>query len=181
MSNKKGFVLIETIITITVLAASLLYIYASFNNVLIKEKTRINYDDPAYIYRTYYLKEFFKNYELDYVLSLVNEDNPLVVIGCDYEGIFDENADAKIVCENLIQSLGVSKIAVGLNDLSYVKDCKNNNSNKCAYMNYFSAEEVTYFKSLGKIDKDQNNIMLFEYIESTDSSKSIRNYAWIKI
>ena len=59
MKSKMGFVLIETIVTITVLAASLLYVYSNFNNILIKEKTRIHYDDVAYLYRTYYLKEFF--------------------------------------------------------------------------------------------------------------------------
>ena len=59
MKNNKGFVFIETIITIVILTAALLYIYSNFTNILIKEKTRVHYDDVAYIYRTHFIKEYF--------------------------------------------------------------------------------------------------------------------------
>ena len=47
---------------ITILATALLLIYSSFNNALIKEKTRIYYDDPAYIYKGYYLTKYMMNH-----------------------------------------------------------------------------------------------------------------------
>ena len=180
MKNKMGFVLIETIVTITVLAASLLYVYSSFNNILIKEKTRIHYDDVAYLYRTYYIKEFFKNYEIDYVLNLLNEENPIIIIGCDYEGMFGEDATAKSQCDDLIQGLNVSKIAVALNNFDYVKDC-DNTSNKCLYLNNFSVEQRSYLQSLGKIDVNEEYVMIVEFLEGDESSDIVRNFSWIKI
>ena len=54
--NKKGFVFIETIIVVIVLTSSLLLLYTSFNKILQSEKTRVNYDDINYIYRTYYVQ-----------------------------------------------------------------------------------------------------------------------------
>ena len=52
--NKKGFVFTETIVAIVILTSALLLIYTSFNNVLQSEKIRVDYDDVAYIYRTYF-------------------------------------------------------------------------------------------------------------------------------
>lgn len=182
MGNKKGFVLIETIVTITVLAASLLYIYSHFNNILIKEKTRLYYDDPAYIYRTYYLKEFFKANDIGFVLSLINDDNPLVVIGCEYEGLFEPGSSEKNACNKLWNSLGISKVAVGLNQLKYIRNCSMTSSDtKCSYLNYFSIEQRNYMKSLGNITKEKELIMIVEYLESDASSNKVRNYAWIEL
>ena len=61
MKNNKGFVFIETMVTIVILATALLSLYTLFNNMLIKEKRRVYYDDPTYIYRSYYLFEVFKS------------------------------------------------------------------------------------------------------------------------
>lgn len=60
MKNNKGFVLIETIIVTVVLAASLLYLYFSYSSTLIREKTRLQYDDVSYIYKAEYLKKIIK-------------------------------------------------------------------------------------------------------------------------
>ena len=59
--NKKGFVFMETIITIVILSSSLLLIYSSFKNLIVKQKSRIYYDDVVYTYRTW--QECFKNKE----------------------------------------------------------------------------------------------------------------------
>lgn len=180
MKNKMGFVLIETIVTITVLAASLLYVYSSFNSILIKEKARIHYDDVAYLYRTYYIKEFFETYELNYVLSLLNDENPAIIIGCDYEGMFNEDENAKNQCNYLVQGLNVSKIVIALNDFDYVKNC-DDRSNKCLYLNNFSAEQRSYLQSLGKMNERHEYILVIEFLEEDDSSNLVRNFAWIKI
>ncbi len=198
MGNKKGFVLIETIVAITVLSVSLLYIYSSFNSVLIKERARVNYDDVAYIYRTHYVKDFFKQYELNYVLSLLKYDktkddnNPIIIIGCDYEGIFNEDEDAKNLCNKLTEELGIKNIAVSLSDLSYISGCNESNTNyECLYLNNFSLEEEAYLRSLGKLATAGRYVMLIEYEEKVDEreiddSGNIEfvyehNYAWVEI
>ena len=196
MSNKKGFVFIETIITITVLAASLLYIYANFNDVLIKEKTRIHYDDVAYIYRTYYVKEFFLKYNLKNVIGYLSSDNPMIIIGCDYERMFSTttedgdnnlsdsiNIEALNLCRDMTNVLEISRISIALGDLSYVRNCDNENSNKCNYLKNFIGEEITYLKTLGDLSDKNEYVMIIEYthLKEDATNKYERNYAWIQI
>ena len=47
--KKNGFASIETIITIVILASSLLYLYNSYSVILSEEEIRLTYDDAAYI------------------------------------------------------------------------------------------------------------------------------------
>ncbi|MEG0977451.1 MAG: hypothetical protein RSF02_02735, partial [Bacilli bacterium] len=56
--NKKGFIFIETVVTVVVLSTSLLLLYSSYSNTIYKEKDKIYYDDLSYIYRTNYIKNF---------------------------------------------------------------------------------------------------------------------------
>src|SRR5574344_1530120 len=63
--KKNGFVFVETIIVVAVLATSLILMYISFNKIIINEKKRITYDDISYIYRTYYLEDFLTSLNMD--------------------------------------------------------------------------------------------------------------------
>ena len=67
---QKGFIFIETIITIVILTGSLLFLYQTFNNTLQNEKARIYYDDTPYIYRTYYLKDNIVKLNIDNILLM---------------------------------------------------------------------------------------------------------------
>lgn len=55
--NKKGFVLMETIVVILIVSVSLLTLFSSFNKILTKMKTQNRYDTPEYIYMVNYIKE----------------------------------------------------------------------------------------------------------------------------
>lgn len=55
--NKKGFVLMETIVVILIVSVSLLTLFSSFNKILTKMKTQNRYDTPEYIYIVNYIKE----------------------------------------------------------------------------------------------------------------------------
>lgn len=183
MSNKKGFVFIETIVTIVVLASALIYVYSGFNTILIKEKTRVNYDDIAYIYRTYYIKDYFAGGKLTEVLKKIDAINPTILIGCEYEGLVTD-IDS---CNKLMTDYNVTSIAVSTGDMSYVKNC-NDNSNKCSYLKNFSTKELNYLKTLGNLiienndgTKTNNYIMIVEYIEEDGTGNKVHNYAWIRI
>ena len=58
--GKKGFVMIEAMVVLAFLATTLLSIYTSFNNVLDRTKKRLYYDDPVFLYRTYYLLTYLE-------------------------------------------------------------------------------------------------------------------------
>ena len=59
-NTRKGFVLIEAMVVLAFLATTLLSIYTSFTNVLDNTKRRLYYDDPVYLYRTYYLLTYLE-------------------------------------------------------------------------------------------------------------------------
>ena len=55
--NNKGFIFIETIITVVILTTTLVLIYAAYSNVIITEQSRLYHDDVAYIYKTEHIRD----------------------------------------------------------------------------------------------------------------------------
>lgn len=58
--NKKGFVLMETIVVIVVISVALLTLFSSYNKILSKVQSENTNDNPEYVYMTYYVKEYLK-------------------------------------------------------------------------------------------------------------------------
>ena len=72
MKNKRGFVFVETIITVVVLTTSLLYLYNSYSSIINSEEERLYYDNPAYIYKTNYIRDFLEsNSNIDSIKNLL--------------------------------------------------------------------------------------------------------------
>ncbi len=59
MNNKKGFVFIETILTIVVLTTTLVILYGSYSKSVQSEKRRLYYDDISYVYKTMVIRDAF--------------------------------------------------------------------------------------------------------------------------
>ena len=59
MNSKKGFVFIETILTIVVLTTTLVILYGTYSRSIVSEKRRLYYDDIAYIYKTMAIRDIF--------------------------------------------------------------------------------------------------------------------------
>ena len=62
MKKNKGFVFIETLLTVVVLIASLLLIYSSYSSTIDDERDRLYYDDVSYLYRLIDIKDFLINH-----------------------------------------------------------------------------------------------------------------------
>ena len=62
---KKGFALLETMIVITFLAVSLLLLYSTFSGMVNNSKKNYLYDDASLIYKTYYVKEYLLQNNLE--------------------------------------------------------------------------------------------------------------------
>ncbi len=58
--KKNGFVMIETIVVITILSVGLISLYASYSLILTKVKMKSNYDNIEYIYKAYFVGEYLK-------------------------------------------------------------------------------------------------------------------------
>ena len=52
--NKKAFVLLETIVVITVLSVTLIVLYASYSKIISDSRKKMFYDNTEYIYKTQY-------------------------------------------------------------------------------------------------------------------------------
>lgn len=59
--NQKGFVLMETIVVISVLCVILVMLYASYSNIYLKLQNKTLYDNTEYIYKTYLVREYLEN------------------------------------------------------------------------------------------------------------------------
>ena len=70
-----GFVFIETVVAIVILTSSILLLYSTFNKILQSEKTRVDYDDISYIYRSYHIKNRFSKLNMVEVINKLKDDN----------------------------------------------------------------------------------------------------------
>ncbi len=84
--NKKGFVLMETIVVIVVVSVALLTIFSSYYKILSKIKSENKYDTSEYIYMTYWIKQIVKDNSI--TTSQINN-------------LKNNNTDGLIDCTNL--------------------------------------------------------------------------------
>ncbi len=60
MKKKRAFVLMETIVVITVLCVILVVLYASYNSLLVSVKKKSNFDNTEYIYKTSVVRKYLE-------------------------------------------------------------------------------------------------------------------------
>lgn len=69
IKNKKGFMFVETIITMTVLTTILLLLYTSFTSLLNKERTITSYNKKGHVYALNSVKEYLLSCAYDFNLG----------------------------------------------------------------------------------------------------------------
>ena len=175
MERRKGFIFIETLVVVAVLTVSLLMTYSTYNTAVIKEKSRIRYNDSAYMYRTYYLTKFFRNFRLDIVASNLNDNasrgeiNILSGFNCQNKSIFVNEEENISLCEALFDTLHVNNIYLTYNDLGFLQNCTNSNG-KCEVLIQVSEDAANYLKTIGGNGRSGYRIIV-EYAENKDGSK----------
>ena len=188
--KNKGFVFIETIVTVLVLSTSLLYLYNSYNNIIDKEETRVYYDDVAYIYKTNYIKRFLEeNANIEYVKSEAFKKSYVTSIGNDFENFFyelqvnekteetEEISEARIIedlkksLENILNNFRVNQMF--LVKRNYIDECDGSEtSGKCYFNATDNAYNLTnYIKSIN--DTKHDYYLVVEYSEKVDSDGKI--------
>ncbi len=153
MKKKKGFVFVETLIVVAVLTASLLMLYSSYSGIIQKEKTRLKYNDSVYLYRTYYLEKFFKNFRVDLLMASLNKEEDtkpksmITSFGCRGD-IFLNEEDNLGFCENLYQELHIHNLYFTYNDLSELQDCTDQKG-LCEALVQVNSQAAEYLKTIG--------------------------------
>ena len=173
MKNKKGFVFVETIIVTCVLTASLLVLYSSYSASIRNEKARLKYNDSIYLYRTYYLEKFFRNFRLDLAAVSLNKDpsKPIFILsnfGCRND-IFINEADNLGFCESLFGELHISNLYLTFNDLSELQNCTNQ-SGICETLLQVNSTMADYLKTIGGKGKYGYRVIV-EFAETKDGKK----------
>ena len=188
--KNKGFVFIETIVTVLVLSTSLLYLYNSYNNIIDKEETRVYYDDVAYIYKTNYIKRFLEeNANIEYVKNEAFKKSYVTSIGNDFENFFyelqvnekteetEEISEARIIedlkksLENILNNFRVNQMF--LVKRNYIDECDGSEtSDECYFNATDNAYNLTnYIKSIN--DTKHDYYLVIEYSEKVDSDGKI--------
>lgn len=192
MKNKKGFALIETMITIVVLATALISLYVLFNNMLIKEKRRMYYDDPIFVVRSDYILNMFLdalnavNHASGYVDNhvdlgdLLNEGNVetsavkklyLRSFSCDNTLFKDNTAVSYAQCQNIYNDFELYRVYISRFDLSYIDTCENSNSDLCINYNMLNTQAKNYLRSLPYVPGGEGYYVIFEYYDNGSGEK----------
>lgn len=181
--KNKGFVFIETIVTVLVLSTSLLYLYNSYNNIIDKEETRVYYDDVAYIYKTNYIKRFLEeNANIEYVKSEAFKKSYVTSIGNAFDNFFNEAQLAENMnnsLENILNNFRVNQMF--LVKRNYIDECDGSEITttddseiaiKCRINATDNAYNLTnYIKSIN--DTKHDYYLVVEYSEKVDSDGKI--------
>lgn len=149
MQDKKGFVFVETIIVTAILLASLMLVYSLFVSSKNEESKRLRYDDPAKLYETFYLKQYFESFALSNVTSRINNAMPYQFIYRGQSEVFGDSYVAeKLFFSKLWEDLGVASILVVPYDLTEILTCNGraadlcSNKNLLAYLNTLDSSDI---------------------------------------
>lgn len=147
--NKKGFVLMETIVVIVVISVALLTIFSSYNKILSKLRTENKYDTSEYIYMTKYIKDYLKDENLSStnICSINNEK-------CD---TFANHELSYKLDQNTKDLYNVEKIYLLTNINEFDKEMTDGNKNS----SLFDAYMIDYIKKLNVRDNDK--LLIVEY------------------
>lgn len=144
--NKKGFVLMETIVVIVVVSVALLTIFSSYNKILSKLSTENKYDTSEYIYITKYIKEYL--------------DPETIPQNIEKAGVIRNYAD------NESESMLNLKLLYGIEKIYLLTNLNNFGGNETKVDAYM----IDYIKKLDV--RDQDKLLIVEYkrpVKDTDN------------
>ena len=194
--KKNGFVLIETVIVVIVLTSSLLLLYTSFNKILQSEKTRVNYDDTNYIYRTWNVRKLLDS--VNFTIPMRELDTKtngekgihFVTIGLEYSGLFDGFSDKKSLFEQMINDYNIEQIIlINKSKIDDIKKCTKDKANNKSYSDYencnmlytnLSEGMISYLKSLN-VEFNPTYVLAIEYKSCSSCDNAKYYYGWVGV
>ena len=89
--------MVETIVVMVMVTIILLRVFSSFASTLSREKTRVYYDDTAYIFKIYAISDYLKINNINPAeVTRLADENYVVPIGIATPGLFDNMSDDEI-------------------------------------------------------------------------------------
>lgn len=194
--NKKGFVFIETVIVVIVLTSSLLLLYTTFNKTLQSEKTRINYDDVNYIYRTWGVANLINSANITDIMSDLDSSDGF------YKIIYEKDktnpllntlfaSDDRTIFNSMKDDYEIEEILLfRKNKTDNLKRCYTNcNSSSCSdyskcttLKNELSSDFQSYLKNI-YVDVDSVYLIIVKYKICNTNDNTICKYyfSWVGV
>lgn len=166
--KKNGFAFVEIIITVVVLCTSLLILYSTYSAILSDENTRLYYDDPAFIYKTNYVKDFLKEYtKIEDIKRTFFEQSYVITIGTGIDALFKDSSSKEpleIIVENfkinqmvLVKSEMFDNCIDSENNDMCKKSLENLNYNLQKYINTLNDTSYDFYLVVVYSLKDTSN------------------------
>ena len=168
---RRGFLLLETIVVISVLSIILIALYVGYNNTINRVKAQLKYDNTEYIYKTYILKTYMEknivnegsyacsNCESVYIFC--SDLNSSQVTSCQSDNASTTSKDAFL--QDMIDKMKVMAIYITKWDTSTFLD-------KPEIMNTFEVTTQRYIKALNPTKKDVYRIIVMYEDENDQAS-----------
>jgi len=139
--NNKGFVMIETIIVITILSIGLISLYSSYNLILSKASTKSYYDNAEHVYKSYFIGKYLEN-------------NGHLNFSGNFKEILIEG--------DLIDIANVFEV-----DAIYVAKGSYSNISSKDFLLQLDGSTINYIKDMDGYSEDKNNVIV-KYIERNE-------------
>lgn len=176
MLKNKGFIIVETIVTVVILSTSLLYLYSSYSSIINREETRLYYDDLAYLYRTNQIRNFLENnVDMDNIKRNGFENTYIINIGNNYENMFTPeqiSAGWQDSYSHIFSVFNINNIV--LMDTRMLDDCDTEYSDAATEEKCNNSNEVlgtydmrSYVRSLN--DTTYDFYLVVEYLENLEN------------
>lgn len=169
MKNKKGFVLMETIVVISVLCIVLVVLYSAYSGLLNDVKKKSLYDKAEYIYKT--------NIVRDYLESSLNENEYLsstYYVYCrnmlEDRVCYDEAITGNYE-NDLFKALKVEAIYIMLWNVHEISESD---------LVSFEATTQHYIKRMDYSNEDAFRIIVMYQSENNDTEKKVYEYATLR-
>ncbi len=179
--NKKGFIFIETIVTVVVLAASLLMLYNSFSSSIENEKDRLNYDDIAYVYKANQVRKFlYGNTNINNLKKYALNNTYMITIGSGYIGGFNVNdimftneqiaKEMQYTLEMIVSNMNINQMLLVNTD--YFLNCFEENELCQKSTANISDGLKAYLKSIN--NKTGDYYLVIEFSEKNENNKMVK-------
>lgn len=169
MKAKSGFVLMETIVVISVLCIVLVVLYAAYSNLLSDVKKKSYYDKTEYIFKTNIVRDYLEDTldENEYLSSTyyVYCRNKLEDMVCYDEGVSGNYEN------DLFKALKVEAVYIMLWNVHEISE---------GDFVGFEATTQHYIKRMDTTDEDAFRIIVMYESENNDTDKKIYEYATLR-
>ena len=170
---KKGFLLLETIVVVSVLCIILISLYVGYNNTTNAIKREISYDNTEYIYKTYILKTYLEDKIINKSRYACTNCESIYIFCSDKTtrcSFIEETNEDYIYLKSMINMMKVQAIYITKWDTTIF-------TNNVELMSVFEITTQRYIRSLNPIKKDGDYYRIIVMFEDENENNTIYQYA----